>query len=59
MESKDGSFEISLRVLGNEVIGLSLTVDDFKTKWVVLSVVALFAVSYTAATFGPPLLSLL
>ena len=58
MESKDGSFEISLRVLGNEVIGLSLTVDDFKTKWVVLSVVSLFAISYTVATFGPSLFNM-
>ena len=59
MESKEGSFEISLRVLGNELIGLSLTVDDFKTKWVVLSVVSLFAISYAATTFGPSLVNIL
>ena len=32
-EDNTGKMEVSLRVLGNELVGLKMTVDDFKIKW--------------------------
>ena len=28
-----GKLEVSVRILGNELIGLKMIVDDFKMKW--------------------------
>ena len=45
MAEKDevGKLEVSLRILGNELVGLKMTVDDFKIKWLVYGVVTLVA----------------
>ena len=40
-----GKLEIAVRVLGNELVAMKMTVDDFKMKWLVIGVgtiVALF-----------------
>lgn len=55
MEEKEGTFELSLRVLGNEFIGLRIAVDDFKTKWLFISVVSIATVSAIIAEFGEPI----
>jgi hypothetical protein len=52
-DNSDGSFEVSLRVLGNEFIGLQIKVDDMKQKWIVLGVLTIIALGYVVSTFGP------
>ena len=42
MQDEEGKLEISVRILGNEIIGFKMTVDDFKMKWML---VGLFAVA--------------
>jgi len=56
-KDKDGKIEISLRVLGNELIGVKMIVDDFKMKWLAVGVVTLVAVGWAVSTFGPLLMS--
>jgi hypothetical protein len=56
-KDKDGKIEISLRVLGNELIGVKMVVDDFKMKWLAVGVVTLVAVGWAVSTFGPLLMS--
>jgi|TARA_R110002073_G_scaffold135667_1_gene283957 hypothetical protein len=56
-KDKDGKIEISLRVLGNELIGIKMIVDDFKMKWLAVGVVTLVAVGWAVSTFGPLLMS--
>jgi|TARA_B110000908_G_scaffold150899_1_gene185249 hypothetical protein len=51
-----GKFEISVRVLGNELIGLKMTVDDFKIKWLVYGVITIVALAWAGGTFGPMLM---
>jgi hypothetical protein len=51
-----GKLEVSLRVLGNELIGLKMTVDDFKIKWLVYGVITLVALAWAGGTFGPMLM---
>ena len=53
-EVKDevGKLEVSVRVLGNELIGLKMVVDDFKIKWLVYGVVTIVALAWAGSLFG-------
>jgi hypothetical protein len=57
-EDDKGKLEISLRILGNELVALRMDVDDFKMKWLVMGVVAIVALGWAAGTFGPQLLEM-
>jgi hypothetical protein len=50
-----GRLELSLRVLGNEVIGIQMMVDDMRMKWVIVGVAAIALTLWAAATFTPVL----
>lgn len=54
----EGRLELSLRVLGNELIGVKMLVDDMKMKWVVVGSVALVVLLWAAATSAPVLKSI-
>jgi hypothetical protein len=58
MDDDKGKLEISLRILGNELVALRMDVDDFKMKWLVVGVVAIVALGWAAGTFGPPLINM-
>ena len=51
----EGKLELSVRILGNEIIGFKMVVDDFKMKWLVLGVVTIVALGWAGSTFGPAL----
>ena len=53
----EGKMELSLRILSNELIGIKMSVDDMKMKWVVIGVGAIGALLWAAAAFGPTLTS--
>ena len=55
-EQNDGKLELSLRILGNEIIGFKMLVDDFKMKWMLLGIVAIGAISWIMVQFGPILM---
>ena len=52
----NGKLELSLRILGNEIIGFKMQVDDFKMKWMLLGLVAIGAISWIMVAFGPILM---
>ena len=52
-DAPPGTFEVSLRVLGNEFIGFKIVVDDLKTKWVTVSLLAVAALGYAVSKFAP------
>ena len=58
MADKDdeGKLELSVRILGNEIIGFKMVVDDFKMKWMLLGLIALGAIAYIMVSFGPLLM---
>ena len=58
MDDDKGKLEISLRILGNELVALRMDVDDFKMKWLVIGVVAIVALGWAAGTFGTPLINM-
>ena len=37
MENKNGFLSFALKIMGNEIISFRMEVDDFKTKWVVIT----------------------
>ncbi len=57
IDMPEGKMEISLRVLSNELIGIKMSVDDMKMKWVVIGVGAIALMLWAAASFGPALTS--
>ena len=58
MAKKDdeGKLELSVRILGNEIIGFKMVVDDFKMKWMLLGLIAVGAIAYIMVSFGPQLM---
>ena len=58
MSKKDdeGKLELSVRILGNEIIGFQMIVYDFKMKWMLLGLVAIGALSWIMVQFGPMLM---
>ena len=38
MDEERGYLSVSVRILGNELIGFRLEVDDFKTKWALIGI---------------------
>ena len=55
-DQSEGKLELSLRILGNEIIGFKMLVDDFKMKWMLLGLIAIGIISYIMVTFGPQLM---
>jgi hypothetical protein len=53
-----GKMEIQLRILGNELVAIKMSVDDFKMKWLFVGIVAMLAVGWAASSFGPDLVSM-
>jgi hypothetical protein len=52
----EGKLELSIRILGNEIIGFKMVVDDFKMKWMLLGLLAVGTISYILVSFGPQLM---
>ena len=48
----EGKMELQFRVLGNEMIGIRMIVDDMKMKWVAIGLVGILIMTWAAAEFG-------
>ena len=53
-----GTFNVSLRVLGNELIGFSVAADSFSTKWVIIGTMVVTAMAGATAAFGPDIVAM-
>lgn len=58
LDMPEGKMEISLRVLGNELLGIKMTVDDFKMKWAIIGVAGIAVLLAAVSYFGPALQAL-
>lgn len=56
-DTPEGTFDLSLRIMNNEVIGFAMRVDDFKAKWLILGLIAIGVLGYAAVVFGPTIQS--
>jgi len=57
IDMPEGKMELQFRVLGNEMIGIKMVVDDMKMKWVVIGVGAIALMLWAASSFAPQLTS--
>ena len=57
IDMPEGKMELSLRILSNELIGIRMSVDDMKMKWVIIGVGAIGVMLWAAAAFAPELTS--
>ena len=57
VDMPEGKMELSLRILSNELIGIKMSVDDMKMKWVVIGVGAIGVLLWAASSFAPDLTS--
>ena len=55
-DKDDGKLELSIRILGNELIAIKMEVNDFKMKWLIIGVGTLVALGYAMSSFGPKLM---
>ena len=51
-DTPEGKMELQFRVLGNEMIGIKMIVDDMKMKWVFIGLLAILVMTWAAAEFG-------
>jgi len=56
MQDEEGKLEISVRILGNEIIGFKMTVDDFKMKWMLVGLFAVGILSWIMVAFAPTIM---
>ena len=52
----EGKLELSIRILGNEIVGFKMLVDAFKMKWMLLGLMGIGIIAYIMVTFGPQLM---
>ena len=57
VDMPEGKMEMSIRILGNELVGFKIVVDDFKMKWVLIGLIAMIAILWGASAFGPDLVN--
>jgi len=55
VDHPEGKFELAIRILGNEVLGLQMKVDDFKMKWLLIGIFAIGVLMWVMTLFGPAL----
>lgn len=51
-DTPEGKMELQFRVLGNEMIGIKMIVDDMKMKWVFIGLLGILTMTWAAAEFG-------
>ena len=56
-DTPEGTFDLSFRVMNNEVLGFAMRVDDFKAKWLILGLIAIGVLCFVATAFGPMIMS--
>ena len=52
-----GKFELAIRILGNEVLGLQMKVDEFKRKWLLMCIFSIAVVMWVMSLFGPAIMA--
>ena len=50
-DQSEGKLELSLRILGNEIIGFKMMVDDFKIKFLLGGIAAMAIIAYIMVVF--------
>jgi hypothetical protein len=52
VENEPNSFEMSLRVFGNELVGIRIAADNFQGKWLILSIIGIVSILSVVSIFS-------
>ena len=56
-ESNNEDFEVSIRVLGNEMLALKMTTTKTSNKWMFASIITLGLLIWSISIFGPSIIA--
>jgi len=56
-ESDNEDFEVSIRVLGNEMLALKMTTTKTSNKWMFASIITLGLLIWSISIFGPSIIA--
>ena len=56
-EDKSEDFEVSIRVLGNEILALRMTTTKTSNKWMFASIITLGLLIWAISIFGPSIVT--
>ena len=57
-ESEDQSYEISLRVLGNEILGVKLSTTSTSSRWIAVAILSIFSILVLLGAYGEKFIEL-
>ena len=57
-ESEDQSYELSIRVLGNEILGLRLSTTSTSSRWITVALISIFSTLVLLGAYGEKLIQL-
>lgn len=55
---EDNTFEISARILGNELFALRLAANNFKDKWLLTGIVSTLLLTWIVSAYGDNFVSM-
>lgn len=57
-ESEDQSYELSVRVLGNEIIGVKLSTTSTSSRWITVAVLTIFSSLVLLGAYGEKIIQM-
>lgn len=57
-ESEDQSYEMSFRVLGNEIFGVKLNTTSTSSRWITVAILTIFSSLVLLGAYGEKLIQL-
>lgn len=56
-DSEDQSYEISLRILGNEIFGIKLSTTSTNSRWITVAILTIFSMLVLLGAYGEKLVN--
>ena len=57
-ESDDQSYEVKLRILGNEVFAIALSTTSTSSRWITVALVSIFSILTLIGAYGEKIVNL-
>lgn len=57
-EAEDQSYELSVRVLGNELLGVRLSTTSTSSRWIAVAVITIFSSLVLLGAYGEKIVNL-
>jgi hypothetical protein len=51
-QSEDQSYEMSIRLLGNEILGIKLSTTSTSSRWITVALISIFSILILIGAYG-------